>query len=263
MIPKIIHFVWVGNAPKPDLVKSCIETWHKFCPDYQIMEWGNECLTEINNDYVQQAFAAKKWAFVSDYIRLYALKKYGGFYFDSDLEITANIDQFRKHEFVTGYESIANIVWPFTAFMGATANSNIIADLFAEYDDLQFVKPDGSFDMTTNTVRVSRYFGQKYGITEPYDGSKTTGLGDDGVIYPSWFFCTPVNGKPNYSIHLFNGSWLDGWNRKPKLNMGRFSIVRFRRVHHTTTIPMNPGEKMIFKIYVSPKKFYALIRKSK
>lgn len=106
MIPKIIHFVWVGGAPKPDLVLQCINTWRRFCPDYTIMEWGNDCLGEIDNQYVHEAFHEKKWAFVSDYIRLWALKKYGGFYFDSDLEITQDIDEFRKHKFVTGYDHL-------------------------------------------------------------------------------------------------------------------------------------------------------------
>lgn len=263
MIPKIIHFVWVGNAPKPDLVNQCIKSWRKYCPDYKIMEWGNDCLKEINNAYVTEAFQEKKWAFVSDYIRLWALNKFGGFYFDSDLEITNDIDKFRKDKFVTGYESIAGIVWPFTAFMGAEKDSNIIKELLSQYDNLHFINPDGTYNQLTNTIRVSEYFGKKYGIVAPYDGTKTTKLGDDGIIYPYWYFCTPVNGKPNYSIHLFNGSWLDGWNRKNKLVIGNFSIVRFRRVHHTNTIPMKPGEKMLCKIYVSPKKFYALIRTSK
>lgn len=259
MIPKIIHFVWVGGAPKPDLVLQCINTWRRFCPDYTIMEWGNDCLGEIDNQYVREAFHEKKWAFVSDYIRLWALKKYGGFYFDSDLEITQDIDEFRKHKFVTGYESLAGIVWPFTAFMGAEPGSVIVSELLAQYDGLHFINPDGSYNQQTNTVRVSNYFGDKYGVLPPYDGAKITKLGHDGVIYPSWFFCTPVAGKPNYSIHLFNGSWLDGWNRKTKLKIGCLSIVRFRRVHHTKTIPLQPGEQIILKLYVSFKKFYAIV----
>ncbi len=263
MIPKIIHFIWVGSAPKPQLVIDCINTWRTYCPDYEIMEWGSECLNEINNQYVQEAFQAKKWAFVSDYIRLWALSKFGGFYFDSDLEVTNNIDTFRNHKFVTGYESIAGIVYPFTAFMGAEKGSVIISELLAQYNDLHFINPDGTFNQQTNTVRVSDYFGQKYNILPPYDGTKITPLGNDGIIYPYWFFCTPELNHENYTIHLFNGSWLDGWKRKTKLMVGNLSVVRFQRFHHTTTIPIEPNEKLLFKIYVSRKKFYALIRKSK
>ncbi len=263
MIPKIIHFVWVGTQDKPELVKRCIESWKKFCPDYKIIEWNNDCLQEINNAYVNEAFQEKKWAFVSDYIRLYALKKFGGFYFDSDLELTNNIDQFRNNKFVTGHESFRNMDFPFTAFMGAEKDSVIITDLLSQYDGLHFINSDGTYNQITNTVRVSNYFRDKYDVRPPYDGKQTIKLNEDGVIYPSWFFCTPVENKPNYSIHLFNGSWLDGWNRKNKLKIGRFSIVRFKRVHHTNIMPVHKNEKILLKIRISAKKFYALIWKHK
>ena len=118
MIPKIIHYVWVGNNPKPDLVLKCIESWKKYCPDYKIKEWNNNDISNINNIYVKEAFECKKWAFVSDYLRLYALKNIGGFYFDSDLEITQPIDKFRDKAFISGYENWHGEYSPITAFMG-------------------------------------------------------------------------------------------------------------------------------------------------
>lgn len=263
MIPKIIHFVWVGDAPKSELVQKCMDSWKKYCPDYQIMEWGNGAVAQIDNAYVQEAFKAKKWAFVSDYIRLYALNKFGGFYFDSDLEITDNIDKFRDNKFVTGYESYEDHISPFTAFMGASQDSLIIKDLFDQYHDLHFIQPDGTYNQTTNTARVSEYFGDKYGVNKPYDGTNVTNLGSDGVIYPYWFFCTPLDDKPNYSIHLFNGSWLDGWKRKTKFQVGAFSFVRFKRIHNTQNIPLATTEKILLKIPVSAKKFFAIIRTAK
>ena len=96
LIPNKIHYVWVGGKEKPDLVKKCIESWKKHCPDYEIIEWNDDVLKEIDNLYVKQAYENKKWAFVSDYLRLYALYNYGGFYFDTDLEITNSIDRFRN-----------------------------------------------------------------------------------------------------------------------------------------------------------------------
>ena len=100
MIPKKIHYVWVGTAEKPDSVIKCIESWKKYCPDYEIIEWGNEEFEKIKNKYARQAFENKKWAFVSDYIRLYALYNHGGIYLDTDVEITQNIDRFLVHDFV-------------------------------------------------------------------------------------------------------------------------------------------------------------------
>ena len=245
MIPKIIHFVWVGTQPKPQLVLDCIASWKKFCPDYEIIEWNNDSLANIDNRYVHQAFKNKKWAFVSDYLRLYALEKMGGFYFDSDLEITQNIDKFRNNKFVTGHEMLNNAVFPFTAFMGSEPHGHIVKTLLSEYDDIDFEKPDGTFDQMTNTIRVSNLFGEKYGVLPPYDGTKQIKLDKDGVIEPWWFFCTPCEGRENYSIHHFNGSWVDGFDRKTKAKIWRFRVVRFRRVYKTNTFPLRKFERII------------------
>lgn len=263
MIPKIIHFVWVGTQPKPQLVMDCIASWKKYCPDYEIKEWNNDSLSEINNKYVQQAFENKKWAFVSDYVRLYALEKFGGFYFDSDLEITQNIDEFRDNKFITGHEILKNAVFPFTAFMGSEPHGNIVKTLLSEYDDIDFIKPDGTFDQTTNTIRVSNLFGTKYGVLPPYDGTKQIKLADDGIIEPWWFFCTPCEDRKNYSIHHFNGSWVDGFKRKNKIKIWRFELARFRRKCKTNTVPLKNNERIILRIKTAKNTFYALLYKEK
>jgi len=209
MIPKIIHYVWVGEKEKPELTLKCIESWKRYCSDYQIIEWNNESLKEIDNLYVKQAFEAKKWAFVSDYLRLYALKNYGGIYVDSDLEITNNLDEFLDNNFVSGYENYYNYYSPITALMGAQKNDKIIGELLAQYDNLNFIKEDGSLDLTTNTKRITYYFEEKYGLKPPYYGQELTQLEENVIIYPSYYFCVPEENKPNYSIHHFSGSWLE------------------------------------------------------
>ena len=83
-IPKIIHYCQFGNSPKTKLVKKCIASWQKYLPEYEIREWNNADILNCNNQYVQEAYKAKKWAFISDYFRLYALYNYGGIYFDTD-----------------------------------------------------------------------------------------------------------------------------------------------------------------------------------
>ena len=110
MIPKMIHYVWVGDKEKPYIVNKCLETWKKYCPDYKIVEWDNNSLVNINNRYTEQAFKKKKYAFVSDYLRLYALYHFGGFYFDSDLELTHSIDEFVNYDFITGFENSNGVV---------------------------------------------------------------------------------------------------------------------------------------------------------
>ena len=82
MIPKTIHYVWVGDAPKPRQVLDCIESWRRFCPGWEIREWGNDFVSTVDNRYVREALAHRKWAFVADWVRLYALVHHGGFYLD-------------------------------------------------------------------------------------------------------------------------------------------------------------------------------------
>ena len=258
MIPKIIHFVWVGTQPKSDLVLKCIESWKKYCPDYEIREWNNDDVVKLDNAYVQEAFECKKWAFVSDYLRLYALEKFGGFYFDSDLEITQNIDKFRKHSFVTGYENWNGQYSPITAFMGAEKGNKIIKDLLEEYTNLHFLV-NGQMNQTTNTNRITKYFENKFKLSAPYNGEKTTKLDEESIIYPSFYFCTPEQNKPNYSIHHFNASWVDGFNRKTKLKIWRFELARFRRIFRTNTVPLKSHERIILRIKTAKNTFYAII----
>ena len=87
MIPKVVHYCWFGGNQLPDDAKKCIESWRKFFPEYEIKEW-NECNFDVNCcDYVKEAYAAKKWAFVSDYARFWILYHEGGLYFDTDVEV--------------------------------------------------------------------------------------------------------------------------------------------------------------------------------
>lgn len=262
-IPPILHFVWVGNQKKPDLVLKCIESWKKFCPGYQIMEWDNNSLKNINNLYVSQAFENKKWAFVSDYLRLYALERYGGFYCDSDLEITNPLEQFRSFRFVTGYEKYNDIYSPVTALMGAEPQNPIIRNLLEEYSNIPFIQ-NGLMDQTTNVARISKYFEKKFDLKKPYDGNALTRLDEDSIIFPSFFFCTPEDGKKNYSIHHFNGSWLDAYSRKNLYFLGRYKIVRFKKHRKSVnnSLPLMSHETKLLSISFGKRKKICLIREN-
>ncbi|MGN0031852.1 MAG: glycosyltransferase family 32 protein [Candidatus Gastranaerophilaceae bacterium] len=246
MIPKIIHYVWVGDSEKSELVMKCIDSWKKFCPDYKIIEWNNDTLKSINNLYLNQAFENKKWAFVSDYLRLYALKKFGGFYFDTDLELTNSINEFLDKNFVSGYEKYNNKVFPVTALMGSECNNKIICDLLAEYDNISFVV-NGELNLTTNTSRISKYFSDKFGLSKPYNSDIATTLCEKCIIYPSFYFCLPEEGKQNYSIHHYAASWKDDYSRKLILTFKNIKIVRFhkRKSAKSENIPLLKDEKII------------------
>lgn len=105
MIPKTIHYCWFGRNPKPALAQKCLQSWKKHCPDYTIMEW-NEDNYDISSAplYVRQAYGAKKWAFVTDYVRLHVVHDHGGIYMDTDVELKKNPDALLEHSAYFGFE---------------------------------------------------------------------------------------------------------------------------------------------------------------
>lgn len=270
VIPKIIHFVWVGTATKPQLVNRCMASWAEFCPDYELVEWGNAQLAEIDNVYVHEAAEAGKWAFVSDYLRLHALFKFGGFYFDSDLELTAPVERFRIHKFLTGFEKTLDgrRVRPVTALMAAAPENPIIGSLLSEYEHLRFYH-NGTPDLTTNTDRITKHLQKNFGLKKSkFDGGeKSIYLDKSSVIFPYYFFCTPKTGAENYAIHHFNGSWVPPGRRKTLSTIGNWQILKFTlKEGENARSHINNNEIFILQVPLPGKKKRALAlirRKSK
>ena len=105
MIPKVIHYCWFGHSPKPALFQRCIASWKKYCPDYEIIEWNEDNFDISQNDYAREAYEEKKWAFVTDYARLWIVYNHGGIYLDTDVEIIKEFD-LAEYE-ITGFEIVA------------------------------------------------------------------------------------------------------------------------------------------------------------
>ncbi|HMR72901.1 MAG TPA: capsular polysaccharide synthesis protein, partial [Candidatus Saccharibacteria bacterium] len=126
-IPKIIHYIWVGGNKKPDSVYKYIESWRKYCPDYLIIEWNEKNYDITQNRYTREAYEAKKWAFVTDYMRLDILCQFGGVYVDSDIEIVRNIDNFLNRPAFTSFETgdPTFVLMP-TGIMGAESGNTWI-----------------------------------------------------------------------------------------------------------------------------------------
>lgn len=204
MIPKIIHFCWFGGNEKSPLIQKCIESWKIQLRDYTIIEWNEENFDINSNQYVKEAYDYKKWAFVSDYVRLWALNKYGGIYLDTDVEVFKSFNQFLEHSFFSGFENYLEKLQPITAVMGAEQNNPLVAELLKEYHNIHFIEPNGSFNMSTNTERISNILINKYHVDSNSDRYQK--LGDDIHIYPSDFFCNKSD--QSYSVHHFSGSWL-------------------------------------------------------
>ena len=152
MIPKIIHYCWFGKGQMPELVERCIASWKKQMPNWEYRLW-----TEDNFDiasapqYVQEAYAAKKYAFVSDYVRLWALEREGGLYMDVDFEVYKPFDDLmEQYDAFAGYEgSQRNPVM--MGVIAAKAHHLWIQGMMQTYESRVFLKEDGSLDMTPNT----------------------------------------------------------------------------------------------------------------
>ena len=211
-IPKKIHYCWFGGKPLPEEYKNYINSWKKYCPDYKIIEWNENTFDVKSNTYVEEAYKAKKWAFITDYVRLYVLYKYGGIYMDTDVEIIKPIDSFLKHKAFSGFESNANIP---TGIMASEKGFGLYKEFLDYYKDKHFIKVDGSYDTTTN-VAIMTEICKKYGLKQ----DNTKQIIKDWVLYPSDYFCPKdsSNGvititKNTHVIHHFSGSWMSDDSR--------------------------------------------------
>lgn len=201
MIPKIIHYVWVGKNPKSPLIKECMATWKKKLPDYQFIEWNEDNFDIEENRYVKEAYAAKKWAFVSDYIRLKAINEMGGIYLDTDVRVLDNFDSLLNNRAFIGFE---NNDYLSAAIFGAEKNHPLMKQLLDYYHDLDF-KFDKNDQMAgVNSLSVTEIIRKNYGLAL---GNFEQELADGLHIYPDGILCNPS--KNSKSIHLFTGTWLD------------------------------------------------------
>ncbi|MBI0033418.1 glycosyltransferase family 32 protein [Lactobacillus sp. M0396] len=202
MIPKIIHYVWVGGNPKPKNIQHCMKTWTKHLQDYQIIEWNEDNFNIHENKYVEQAYKAKKWAFVSDYIRAKAVYEMGGIYMDTDVLVLDNLHDLLGNRAFVGFENKEN---PFTAVFGAEKGHPLIKDMLSYYDDRDFTFDKQDQLAGVNTVSVSDILKNKYNA-QP--NNKEQQLQEGIHVYPDGVLCNPS--AKSKTIHVFTGTWMEG-----------------------------------------------------
>ena len=202
MIPKKIHYVWVGGNPKSPLIKECLATWKKKLPDYEIIEWNEDNFDMHENRYLEEAYQAKKWAFVSDYIRARAIYEQGGIYLDTDVRVLKKLDPLLKNQAFIGFE---NNDYLSAAIFGAEAHHPFIKDILDYYQDKEFTFDENNQMAGVNSLSVTAILKEKYGLKI---GNSEQLLKDGVHVYPDGFLCNPS--KDSYSIHLFTGTWIDG-----------------------------------------------------
>ena len=210
MIPKTIHYCWFGGNPLTAEAKACIDSWQRYCPDYEILEWNESNFDVTQNVYCLEAYEAKKWAFVSDYARLRAVYEYGGIYMDTDVEVVRPLDSLLGHRVFMGFENDHSVS---IATFGAEKRNSAIGVFLSAYDARRFRQLDGSFDMTTNLRLVTDFLVRRYGLK--LNGKKQdleTGI----TVYPMEAFIAKdyrtgwiLQDDSTYVIHHYASSWVD------------------------------------------------------
>jgi peptidoglycan hydrolase-like protein with peptidoglycan-binding domain len=207
-IPRIVHYCWFGRGEKTKKMLKCMQSWKKQLVGYHFMEWNEDNFNIQTNRYVKEAYGARKFAFVSDYARLYALYHFGGIYLDTDVEVIKPLDPFLEHEAFSGFEDERHLQ---SGTMGAVKGHLWIKELLDEYEQRSFIRPDGTFDTTTNTAVMTRNC-SKYGLIP--DGTRQV-LKNGVTFYPRTYFSPYdyINGGSyitgeSHTIHHFAKSWL-------------------------------------------------------
>ncbi|KAE9504091.1 glycosyltransferase family 32 protein [Lactiplantibacillus plantarum] len=213
MIPKKIHYVWFGNKEKSKNILKCIDTWKRYLPDYEIVEWNENNFDVNSNPFVKEAYDAKKWAFVSDYVRMYAIYTQGGIYLDTDVLVLHSFDSLLNSKTFVGFE---DSVTPFSAVFGAEPENEFVAENLRLYDSLKFDSSTEGMKSLVNTNMAAEILIDKFGCIPKDSEQKLQG----GIhVYPSGVLCQPS--YRSISIHVMSASW-----KNSKMDILR----RFRRI---------------------------------
>ena len=245
-IPKIIHYVWIGGAPLPELAERCMASWKKHMPEWVYMRWD-----ESNFDiaaaplYVRQAYEVKKFAFVSDYVRLWALEQYGGLYMDVDFLVHRPFDDIMdKYTAFAGYEG-SKYQPVMLGVMASEAHGEWVKGMMQTYDSRPFIKEDGSYDMIPNSAYFTNWLNSMGFIADGVEKDffvESQELRDESQelrdesrelraksrefllhVFPVQYFCPvlttleDVRTEETYCEHMRLGSWGNGVNWKMKL----------------------------------------------
>ena len=205
MIPKIIHYCWFGNTPIPLTAHKCLESWKKYLPEYEIILW-NEENSPMKIPFVRDAYKAKKYAFVADYVRIWAVYTYGGIYMDTDMLVIRPMGELlEKLELFFGYEDPKG-KYINAAIFGAVKNARFISDILFKYDNMQF-SLDKIYQITIPNI-----------VTEIYE-TKNLYRAEVVVFNYEYFYPLPQKKRRDcnfmkyatshtYAIHLWDASWL-------------------------------------------------------
>ena len=219
-IPKIIHYCWFGRNPLPESALRCIESWQTFFPDYEIKQWNEDNFDVNIIPYTQEAYSAKKYAFVSDYARFYLLHQYGGLYFDTDVEVIKSFSPILAYGPFMGCErdstDSGGIGVAAGLGLGALPGMDIYQKILTQYQTLHFIREDGSLNIKTVVDYVTNTL-KDHGLQDVPGIQQVA----DIRIYPKEYFCPKIMDTDDihitentYSIHHYDASWADELDRR-------------------------------------------------
>lgn len=207
MIPKIIHYCWFGRAEIPPRLVKCIKSWEEHLSDYTFMRWDEDSFDISLTPWTKEAYDAKKYAFVSDYVRLVALEEYGGIYLDTDVFLKKSFDDFLDYQAFTGFEKESAVT---SAIIGCEKHFPVIQEFLSFYDGRHFLNESGELNKEANVVMMTDIL-LKHGLR--LDDSKQVVA--NMQVFPRVYFC-PLDFYHNDSsteqtvaVHYFDASWLD------------------------------------------------------
>lgn len=237
MIPKIIHYCWFGKGEMPPIMHKCIKSWKKRCPDWEIICWDEESFDVDSTVWTKQAYEAKKFAFVADYVRIKAIAEYGGVYLDADQELIKTLDYFLQHKAFLGFLDKSLIS---AGVMGAEPGHPIIKQMLHYYDNRSFYTPEGGFDTRPNTDWMTDILLEK-GLKLDDSFQELENI----VIYPRTYFCptsciSPENAKSRntVSIHHWAMTWRSEKAKKDFARVKRHQTWWYRTWEKARVLPM-------------------------
>lgn len=237
MIPKTIHYCWFGRGEKSKLIKRCIASWKRVCPDYEIIEWNEDNYDISKADFMKRAYEAKNWAYVTDYARLDIVYEHGGIYLDTDVELIKPFDFLLKYAGFAGFEDSERVNTG--VGFGAEKGNGIVGKMLAEYEGQDYLRADNTLNEACPIKNT------RAAVSSGFRADGTFQTVNSFVLLPKDYFCPLENStgvltktENTVAVHWFDKSWID---KKTKL---RSKITRpFHRLFGEDCFERFKGKK--------------------
>ena len=229
MIPRTIHYCWFGRGAMPELAQKCIASWHKYMPDWDYKLWNEDNFDVSQVVYIKEAYEARKYAFVSDFVRLFVLEREGGIYLDTDVEVFRSFEELLEFRAFAGFEGSKYLPLG-TCVLASEAHGIWVSEQLDYYRDRHFLKEDGTMDNTTNVQFITAKMREQ--------GFVQNGMEQDFKdlhVFPVDYFCPMqttgefFHTNNTYCNHLGMGSWMDrkdGLKARIGRLVGRKNMIR-------------------------------------